>query len=293
MATRKMSAVAETIRWLGLLAALCMLPGCSSMMASAANGMAKDLSAAMLNHDDPELVASAIPAYLLMMDAMIQSHPKNASVLRSGAKLYGAYASLFVKDPRRSKRLARRAFDYSLRAFCIRFSQGCGVEKMVFDDFKAVIDKLGRDDVETLYALGSSWAGWIRANSDDWSAIAKLAQVKAVMQRVIELDESYDLGGAHMYLGVLGSLIPPASGGRPEEAKAHFERAVTIAKDKNLLPKVYYAQYYARLMFDRPLHDKLLNEVIIADPKVDGFVLINTMAQSRAIKLLREADEFF
>jgi hypothetical protein len=113
------------------------------------------------------------------------------------------------------------------------------------------------------------------------------------MQRVVDLDERYDYGGAHVYLGVFDTLFPPAMGGRPEEGRRHFERALELSGDKYLMTKVLYAENYARLVFDRPLHDRLLEEVMVADPRQPGLTLINTVARERAAELLESADEYF
>ena len=54
-----------------------------------------------------------------------------------------------------------------------------------------------------------------------------------------------------------------------------------------------YAHTYARLMFDRPLHDRLLKEVMAADPAVPGYTLNNVLAQQQARQLLNSADDYF
>ena len=59
------------------------------------------------------------------------------------------------------------------------------------------------------------------------------------------------------------------------------------------MAKVMYARHYARLIFDRALHDRLLNEVLEADPDVTGYALANTLAQKQAKELLESADDYF
>jgi hypothetical protein len=59
------------------------------------------------------------------------------------------------------------------------------------------------------------------------------------------------------------------------------------------MAKVLYARSYARLVFDRPLHDRLLREVLAADPQAPGLTLSNTLARGAARGLLDEADEYF
>jgi hypothetical protein len=113
------------------------------------------------------------------------------------------------------------------------------------------------------------------------------------MQKVVELNEAYENGAAHMYLGVIATLLPPAMGGRPEIGRDHFERAIALSQGKNLMAKVVYARHYSRLVFDRELHDKLVNEVLNANPEEPGFTLINTIAQQQAKQLAASADEYF
>jgi hypothetical protein len=57
--------------------------------------------------------------------------------------------------------------------------------------------------------------------------------------------------------------------------------------------KVVYAKQYARMMFDRELHDRLLNSVLSSDTKQPGLTLMNTLAQKQAKELLESADEYF
>jgi hypothetical protein len=56
---------------------------------------------------------------------------------------------------------------------------------------------------------------------------------------------------------------------------------------------VDFAKYYARTLYDRELHDQLLNEVLAADPVQDGYTLFNTLAQTEAKALLESADDYF
>jgi len=82
-------------------------------------------------------------------------------------------------------------------------------------------------------------------------------------------------------------------GGKPDVGKAHFERAIELSEGKFLPAKVFFAQQYARLVFDRELHDSLLKEVMDADARVDGLTLINLIAKEQASALLESADEYF
>ena len=133
----------------------------------------------------------------------------------------------------------------------------------------------------------------MQANTGDWGAIADLPKIEALLERVVAIDPRTDGGQAHVYLGVLNSLRPEAIGGKPETGRKHFETGLALSDGKNLMAKVLQAEFYARLVFDQELHDRLLNEVIAADPRVPGHTLVNTLAQDRARKLLESGKDFF
>ena len=65
------------------------------------------------------------------------------------------------------------------------------------------------------------------------------------------------------------------------------------AQRRNLVAQVLFARQYARLVFDRPLHDRLLREVMDADPNAPGLTLANTLAREQALLLLDDADDYF
>ena len=82
-------------------------------------------------------------------------------------------------------------------------------------------------------------------------------------------------------------------GGKPAEARTYFERAIELTGGRDLSVKVWYADSYARLLYNRELHDRLLHEVMNADPNVPGYTLLNVLAQRDAADLLASADEYF
>ena len=278
--------------WFALVG-VCLLSGCASIMGSVTGGLASNLAAAILNSDDPAMIRDGAPSYLILIDSLVAGSPDNAALLAQSAELYSAYAGAFVEDPVRAARLNSKAKAQILRATCRSLKNACGLESRDFDEFSAWVDAQGPSSVPALYNLGSIWAGWIQGNSSDFAAIAQLGRVKALIQRVADLDPEHANGGAFLYLGVFETLLPPAMGGRPEMGRRHFERALTISNERNLIVKVMMANQYARLIFDRELHDRLLQEVLAADVQAPGLTLMNTVAQERAQLLLDSADDYF
>jgi len=255
--------------------------------------MSQHLTSALLDQNDPETVREGAPAYLLLADSLIADDPQNSALLQGGSRLYAAYASAFVSDPARQQRLTRRAVDYADRALCVELPPACAPEARSADGFAAAVAQAGKAQVPVLYTWGVAHASWVQANSEDWNAIAELPRIETAMRRVVELDESYDHGAAHVYLGILATLRPAALGGRPEEGRRHFERAIELSGGKDLMGQVQFARYYARLVFDRPLHDQLLKGVLAAEAAQPGLTLSNTLAQEQARKLLADGDKVF
>jgi hypothetical protein len=276
-----------------ILLSVILLTGCSYFISSATVDMTENLSQAILNDNDPATVEAGAPAYLLMVDSLLYREPDNEFLLRGAASIYTAYTNVFVKDQARAKKLTDKALSYALRAICIRRSKTCGFRETNFQEFKNTLMSLEKKDVPDLFVLGSAWAAWIQMHREDWNAVAEISRVEAIMKRVVELDEFYQDGGAHLYLGVLATFLPPALGGKPDVGRKHFERALEISKDKNLMVKVLFAQHYARLVFDQKLHDRLLTEVLGAKTDVPGYTLSNTLAQERARELLKSGKDYF
>lgn len=262
-------------------------------MQSATNDLAANLSAAILNQDDPEIVRDGAPAYLLMLDSFIEGSQGNAPMLAAAAELYAAYGVIFVEDKQRADRLTKRSLRYSQQALCVTNKLTCGIDSLSFREFESVLTKLGKKDASSLFTYGLASIAFIKVHTDDWGAMAKLPRVEATLKRVQALDPSYEPVQVEHYLAILNTIRPPALGGDFEAGKAHYEKALALSNGKDLSINVDYARYYARTLYDRELHDRLLNKVIAAEPKQDGYTLFNTLAQREAQDLLDAADEYF
>ena len=272
---------------------LTAISGCASLINSASEKMADNLSRAMLEQNDLEIVHSALPAYLIMVDSLVEGDPQNTSMLIAAAKLNGAYTSAFVQDEARRKRLSEKSLGFARKALCLDLKSICEKLDGDLDALQTALDKLDVAQQPLLYNFAVSWAGWIQAHSDDWNALAQIPKLTALFKRSTQLNPDYDFGGAYVYLGVLAAQIPPSMGGKPEQARAYFETAEKISNGKNLMTDVLFAEHYARLVFDQALHDRLLKNVLAAQAEQPGLTLINTLAQQRAAQLLQESEDFF
>lgn len=279
-------------RWLALPLTV-FLTGCSVFIDRATSDMADNLSSAILNQDDPKIVRDGAPAYLLLMDSLIEGDPHNASILGAAASLYAAYGIVFVEDEQRSKRLTARAFSYGQRAICEQNESGCGLGDLNFEEFEQALQETRQRDSDALYSFAVSWLAFTRAHSDEWGVLADLPRVELVLLRVQALDPEFETANVDLYLGVLNSLRTPALGGDPEVGRKHFENALAASGGRDLTVKLEFARTYARLMYDRELHDELLKQVLAADPIQPGYTLFNVLAQQEAVGLLADGDDYF
>jgi hypothetical protein len=282
--------VGSLLKRLGcVIAGSALFAGCSSLI----GGMAADtLASAILDQDDPELVSSGVPAYLLLVDGMIAQNPDSAMLLSAGAQLFALYGSRFAPADRGAA-LTGKARRYGERAICMAHEPACGWAGDDYTTFVAELEAVGKRDIGPLYSYAVSWLSNLEATSEDWTAVAELPWVEAALERTLALDETYENGAVHGYLGILNSLRPPALGGKPDVARAHFERALELSEGRDLSIKVEYARRYARLVFDQELHDRLLTDVINAPVEAPRYTLFNVLAKQEAQNLLATSKEYF
>ena len=62
---------------------------------------------------------------------------------------------------------------------------------------------------------------------------------------------------------------------------------------KDLSARIEFAKGYAKLLYERELHDRLVDEVLEASPYADQLTLMNVLAQEEALALRAAADEYF
>ncbi len=267
--------------------------GCASMISSAASNFADNLSAAVLNQDDPETVRDGAPAYLLLLDSMLEGSPDDPALLAAAANLYASYGAIFANDPDRARRMTSRARTYGIKGLCQSYTPSCNWKGMPFDQYESTLSGLHSKQAASVYAYSVSSLAYIRAHSDDWNALAELPHIEALLNRYLEISDGHSAAAVYGYLGILATLRPPALGGEPEKGRQYFERSIDLTDGTDLGTKVEFARGYARLLYEREMHDELLHEVLAADPYVPGYTLTNVLAQRDAVALLASADDYF
>ena len=271
-----------------------LLSGCSSLISSQASKFAGNINTAITQSEDIATVEQASPTFIVLMDSLIAGSPDDPALLRQGAAMYSTYAGLFVADPSRKQLMAKQAFHYASESICLQHDTLCQPRQLDVNQLQTALDQLGPDEVDNLYVFGTSWLGWIQANSGDWNAVADLARAQKVLERVTQLQADYECGNSYLYLGALHTLVPAALGGKPELAKQYFEQAMQYCDGQNQMARVVYAERYARSVFDRELHHQLLTAVMNAPvDQIPALTLSNSIAKQRARELLADEDDYF
>jgi hypothetical protein len=270
-----------------------ILSGCASLVSSATSSFTDNLSASILNQDDPETAKAALPTFMVTIDSLLRNNPDDPDLLSSGATLYASYGAIFADDEVRASRLTTRARRYASAAMCETYAPSCDWPDNNYDEFVATLDGIQSKHSEVLYTYGFASLAYLRAHSSDWNALAELPQMEALFNHYLDISGDEVNAAVYTYMGILLTLRPPALGGEPEKARGFFEKAIAMTDGRDLSAKVEYARMYARLLYERELHDRLLNEVMAADPYHDGFTLSNVLAQEQAAALLAEADDYF
>ncbi|MCF8056701.1 MAG: TRAP transporter TatT component family protein [Desulfocapsa sp.] len=284
-----------TIRYLRIAILLLLLPclhGCARMIAGS---LLAPTMANLQRQTDIDLVCEGTPSFLLMIDSMVASAPDDKELLAMATQAFVGYAAALdaCGKPERAATVSIKArlYGMSLLWDCDDLH---GVCTLPFSELEQTLADLDREDIERLFWAGNGWATWILHQQGSPASLAQLVRVEQIMLRVLELDETYYHGGAHLFLGAYYGSKPPLLGGKPETSRSHFEHALAIS-DRQFLPAlVLYAQTYARMVFDRELFVTLLQEVL--DFPLESrpeTALANRVAKRNATSLLKQTEQFF
>lgn len=160
--------------------------------------------------------------------------------------------------------------------------------------FEKALQTLEKKQVEPLFWAAYAVANGISLQKDDPMQVIDLVRVELMMRRVLELDETFYFGSAHLFFAVYYGDRAPTIGGDPEKAKEHIERVEEINDGKFLMSKYYLARYYAYPKQDAELYKRSLQEVLDAPSDIyPGEEAATALAKSRAKRWLDQMDMLF
>ncbi len=154
------------------------------------------------------------------------------------------------------------------------------------------IKNVSPEALESMYWYASNLGKWSRAKGFA-TTLGNKDKIRAVMGKCLEIDPKFFHGGPHRYFGAFYSVAPSFAGGDLNKSKEHYEKSLEIAPDY-LGTKVLMADTLATKKQDRAMFDKLLDEVLAADPnKIPEIAPEMKVEQEKAKELKAKANDLF
>lgn len=290
-----------------ILGGTLLATGCSvqQLAARAVGDAMAEGSSVFESDDDLVLVGDALPFSLKLLEMLLAESPDDAGLLLSACRGFVTYAYVYVEPEaeqlayadfararaarERAQRLYRRASGYCMRALAGVLD---GDPALLATAPAELLAAARQRDVPLLYWSAAALGLLVGVSRDDAALLARLPEVKALLGRALELEESWDAGALHEFSIVLAAAAPrPASA---DELARHYERALELSQGHRAGLFVAYAQALA-IPSQRPeLFRELLERALAVDPDAEpSRRLANQVARQRARWLLDHQDEFF
>jgi tetratricopeptide (TPR) repeat protein len=250
---------------------------------------------ALYDEVDLQLAEQAMASNLKLLEGFHKADPTNKEILLLLTQGFASYSMGFVEDDNvaRAKLFYLRARDYGF----LLLKQTKAFRDSIPTQEKNFLERIQRtqqSDIAAIYWTAFAWGGWIGLSKDDPQAIFDLGKVKAMMTRVIELDESFFYGTAHLFFGTIAGSLPRMLGGDPEQARLYFEKCLALNNERLMLGYVYLARYYAQPLLDEALFDKYLKIVLQAPIDIlPENRLLTAIAKDKAQKLIIKKQDLF
>ncbi|RJP62298.1 MAG: hypothetical protein C4541_00080 [Candidatus Auribacter fodinae] len=274
------------------------LSGCGVMrnaVLQTAKPVFADQLLAMYRESDYELAQTAIPANIKVLEGLVLSYPDDTQLKLWLTESLCGYAVGFLEetDPERASSFYLRAKNCAVSAAI----QKAGFKNEYLNDpdrLKKWIDTRTLKDVPYLFWLGQSWGSWIAINVHKPQAMADMSKLQWIMNRVLELDESFYHAGAHIVMGAILGNIPVMFGGNPDKSLGHFDRAFELTNRSFLLVHYYCMKTYCVSAQDKKLFNQLNNEVSGYDlNSTPDTRLMNVIAKKRMETLTAQQEDLF
>jgi predicted anti-sigma-YlaC factor YlaD len=263
--------------------------------------------AAFSADDDPELVRAAAPFSLKLIESLLAERPAHRGLLLAGTRGFTQYAYAFLQQEaeemeeqdlaaalrleERARRLYRRARDYGLRGLALGrpdFAAALRAEP------RRALAATSASEVPLLYWTAAAWGALVGLSKDQPELLAERPIVEALIDRALELDESFDGGAIHTFLIGYEAVRQGASGNPAQRAREHFARAIELSGGSEAAPLLALAEAVCVPEQQRAEFEALLKRALQIDvDRNPQNRLANLVAQRRARWLLSRTDRLF
>jgi predicted anti-sigma-YlaC factor YlaD len=286
------------------------LAGCTSLKHTAVDSLGDALAAGgttFAADDDPQLIATAVPFSLKLMESLLAERPQHRGLLLAAASGFTQYAFAFVQQDAdelaerdfaagtalklRARRLYLRARDYGLRGLDVAHA---GFSRELRTDARRAVRTATKSDVPLLYWTAAAWGSAIALGKDDPDLLADQGLIEALIDRARELDADFDHGAIHSFLISYEMVRPGGAGDPAERARQHCDRALALSSHQQVGPLVSLAESVALPRQNRAEFESLLRRAVAFDADArPEFRLVNLVMQRRARWLLSRLDDLF
>ena len=263
--------------------------------------------AVFASDDDPDLVKAASPFSLKLIESLLTEKPRHRGLLLAATSGFTQYAFAFVQEDAdeteahdlteaealraRARRLYLRAQGYGLRGLEAGHP---GFSNALLAHPTVAVQSATKQDVPLLYWTACAWAGAISLSKDNPDLVAQVPAMEALIDRALELDESFDLGAIHGFLIAYEMSRQGAAGDPAARARQHFERAMALSGGNEAAPLLAMAESVAVQKQDVKEFDSLLQQALAINPDAHPETrLVNLVMQRRARWLLARRGDLF
>ncbi len=266
--------------------------GCSSMLRTGiymAHPAFENIEVSLFRQQNIELVKQGLPGTILLLEGILETSPNDLLLLTMAAKSYTGLG-MIVEDenPALATALYQRGTECGIRALKQNRSFRYTLEegKSVAEAAKTITSETY---VPALTWTAASMGSNVLLNTGDPMIAVDLGNVSTMINQANNLDGEYFYGFAHMFLGIINSMLPEAFGGDKQKAKKEFATVVAMNDGKFLLSTYFYARFY---IIDEAIQKKTLREIVdTPDGQMPEIALMNQIAKAKSRILLKEKGE--
>ena len=282
----------KTLYAIAIAVLLAMTTGCSSMLRtgiSMAHPAFENIEVSLFRQQNVELVKQGLPGTIILLEGILETSPNDMLLLTMAAKSYAGLGMIVEdEDPALATDLYQRGTECGMRALKQHrgFRNTLEDGKSVAEAAKTVTSK---KYLPALTWTAASMGSNVLLNTGDPMIAVDLGNVRTMINQVNDIDEEYYYGFAHMFLGIINSMLPEAFGGDKEKAKKEFYTVFNMNEGKFLLSTYFYAKYY---ITDENHQAEKMREVADApDGQMPDIELMNQIAKAKAKYYLKEKGE--
>jgi predicted anti-sigma-YlaC factor YlaD len=253
--------------------------------------------------DDIELVASALPFSLKLVEGLLAESPKHKGLLLTASQGFASYAYLDVQPKvdaaeesdfdtgvklrARIQRLYLRGNRYGMTALELAHP---GLSARMLQEPRQAVSVLRKQEVPLIYWTAAGLGLAISASRDNVEMLARLSEVEALVDRALELDPAWRGGALHEFAITLAGANPGELD--VKGIQEHYKQALDLSKGRSASLYVTLAEAQAVQQQDRAAFTKLLEQALAIDPHRDQENrLLNLNAQRRARWLMARIDD--